>query len=813
MLGAATGQAPASRKEWPGLAAALAALDDAALTRVLALRPDLTTPPPRDFPSLASRAGGWPSARDAFHGLDRAAQRVVEALCLLDQPAKVADLAALLDVATDDADLAGSLDRLYERALAFRAPGPPRAVRLLPALRQLEYPAGLGPPLPPATPAVAGLTHAEVAVRLGVTPGRTHAATVAAIREILTDPDAVERLVGQGPPGTADLARRVAADGPLVRVEGGVYRVDDRTPAGWLLNRRILVIVDYFTAVMPREPAIALRRGQVFPGGCLRRPLLPTTPVDPEDVDRAAAEQALRLVADVTTLAELCGAEPPALLKAGGMGVREVHRVAKAIGRGDLEAARLIELAGVAGLIGTDYLAGLVLPTAAFDGWLALEAPARWASLAAAWLAADVHLSVAGAVGPKDKAIPPLLSRSPERYATRRRQVVTAVLEAVPPQAAAEPAAIGRRVEWDSPGTWAGGPASAATLVSWVLREADLLGVSASGALATAGRAVLAGRPDEAAAALARFAPPAVDGFVVQADLTAVVAGEPAVGLRTELELLADVESKGAATVYRFSEGSLRRAFDAGRTADEILAFLERHATRGVPQPLTYLVTDLGRRFGHVRVGAATTYLRSDEPSLLAEILGAKRLARLRLRALAPTVLVTDVDGTTVTTTLRTAGYLPAAEGADGALLLTRPPARRLRERKVPARYVPGKPDVAAIVAELRTAAVAQAAAPPPRPVDLPRPSLPLAIRPTEIVKDPAAIRALLVEATDELWLVRLSYVDGQGRSTEITVEPISVDGRRLHAHCFPRGDRRSFVLALVEWARVLTEAEEDLLP
>jgi hypothetical protein len=338
--------------------------------------------------------------------------------------------------------------------------------------------------------------------------------------------------------------------------------------------------------------------------------------------------------------------------------------------------------------------------------------------------------------------------------------------------------------------------------------------MAAHGALSSAGRAILAGAPDDAAAALARLAPPAVDDFLVQADLTAVVAGEPTVAVRNELDLLADIESKGAASVYRFSEASLRRAFDAGRSADDVLGFLQRHARRGVPQPLTYLVTDLGRRFGNVRVGAATTYLRSEEPSLLAEIAGARRLARLRLRPLAPTVLVTDVDGATVTTALQGAGYLPAREGADGALVLSRPPARRLPARRVPARHTPAPPDVASLVAELRRVPVAPARlpAPPPRSIGLPQPTLLSALRPTEIVKDPASIRALLSEASDELWLVRLSYVNSQGHSTEVTVEPSDVDHHRLSARCFPRGNSRTFVLDLIEWARVLTEAEEDLL-
>jgi predicted DNA-binding transcriptional regulator YafY len=84
--------------------------------------------------------------------------------------------------------------------------------------------------------------------------------------------------------------------------------------------------------------------------------------------------------------------------------------------------------------------------------------------------------------------------------------------------------------------------------------------------------------------------------------------------------------------------------------------------------------------------------------------------------------------------------------------------------------------------------------------------------RPTQIAKDPWAVRALLDAACEEFWLVRLSYVDSQGRSSELTVEPTDVEGDRLYANCFPRGNQRTFVIDVVEWARVLTEAEEDQL-
>src|SRR5215213_5430475 len=125
-------------KEWPGLAATLASYDDDRLVRLFELRPDIISPAPRDWAGLASRTGSWPSARDAFHELDRAAQRVVEGLCLLTQPAPTAELASLLDVPVDDPDLESALIRLEERALAFRSAD--TDVRLLPALKQVDYP-------------------------------------------------------------------------------------------------------------------------------------------------------------------------------------------------------------------------------------------------------------------------------------------------------------------------------------------------------------------------------------------------------------------------------------------------------------------------------------------------------------------------------------------------------------------------------------------------------------------------------------------------------------------------------------------------
>jgi hypothetical protein len=120
---------------------------------------------------------------------------------------------------------------------------------------------------------------------------------------------------------------------------------------------------------------------------------------------------------------------------------------------------------------------------------------------------------------------------------------------------------------------------------------------------------------------------------------------------------------------------------------------------------------------------------------------------------------------------------------------------------------------VAALVAALRRVPVAAEPRPPaPAQFAPPQPSLLDTLRPTAIVKGTGEIAFLVEQACDELWLLRLSYVGSNGRSTEFTVEPTEVDGRLLYANCFPRGNEKEFIIDRIEWVRVLTEAEEGWL-
>ncbi|MGI9120580.1 MAG: helicase-associated domain-containing protein [Acidimicrobiales bacterium] len=161
-------------------------------------------------------------------------------------------------------------------------------------------------------------------------------------------------------------------------------------------------------------------------------------------------------------------------------------------------------------------------------------------------------------------------------------------------------------------------------MVGRILGEAALLGVTGEGALSLAGRLVVAADKAADRATAARLAPPSNE-LTLQADLTCVAPAALDAGVDAELALMADVESTGAATVLRFSEASVRRALDAGRSAAELLAFLVDHSPKGVPQPLRYLLADVARRHGAIRIGRVGSYLRCDDPALVAQVLRTRR--------------------------------------------------------------------------------------------------------------------------------------------------------------------------------------------
>ena len=272
--------------------------------------------------------------------------------------------------------------------------------------------------------------------------------------------------------------------------------------------------------------------------------------------------------------------------------------------------------------------------------------------------------------------------------------------------------------------------------------------------------------------------PAPIDHFLIQADLTVVVPGPLKRELAEELAAVAIVESAGAAMVYRVSESSVRHALDTGRTAGVIQEFFEKYSKTPVPQGLTYLIADVARRHGQLRVGMAASFLRCDDPALLTQAVATASVAQLEVRMLAPTVAVSQSPIGELLAALRDSGFAPAAEDSSGAIV-----DLRRRGSRVPvtlARRTPRPQPRLSRDALVRVVSVL-------RRVD----AAPLG----NVRVDPAVAIALLAQAAVGGKDVLMGYVDAAGVATQRVVTPISVHGGHLMAFDPAQGRMREFAV------------------
>lgn len=757
------------------LAEELRSWSDAELAALLQARPDLAVPVPPDVGVLAARAGVRLSVLRALEQLDAFALALLEGL-LVTQPPTPHRLAELAAVPTDAVD--AGLDRLRRLALVWGG----EQLRTVSAVREVlgQAPAGLGRPAEVLLRLRPDSVLADVARALEL-PGTS---PLQEIVDLFGDADRLGVLLGGLAPAEREALGVLAAGPPLGEVRDArrpVTADSADTPVRWLLARGLLVAVDVHTVELPREVALALRGDR--PLGVLlpEPPPLELSHPGADAVDAAAAHTAATVVARVEALLELWAAAPPPVLRAGGLGVRDLRRAARELDVDERTAGLLVEVAAAAQLLdATPGMEPELLPTTSYDGWLAQPPQRRWAVLAAGWLAMARMAGLIGQRGERDRVLPPLgpeLER-PGLPAERRR--ILAALAGAPAGSAPAPQSLLEQLVWRGPrrgGRWRD------RTHAEVLQEAAALGLTGRGGLASYARQLLGGDTEAAAAQLGELLPEPLDHVLAQPDLTIVAPGPLERELARELAAVADVESTGGATVYRVTEASVRRALDAGRTASELHELFRSRSRTPVPQALSYLVDDVARRHGSLRAGRAGAYLRCDDERLLSEVLAARPAARLELRRLAPTVAVTPLEVEDLLQVLRAAGYAPAAEAPDGALLVGGPPVRRTPVRPRPAR--PSEPSLPSDQALLTVQAL--------RAGDLASRAAGRSTAPARTA--PADVLAFLQEAAAARRQVWLGYVDAQGRATSRVVEPRAVEGGYLVAFDHLRSEDRTFAL------------------
>ena len=743
------------------LADQLRSWPDERLADLLRARPDLAAPAPHDSAQLASRASTRSSLLRALDTLSRLELAVLDALVVASQTSE--DQLVRMVNADPDATRAAAA-RLVDLALAW------------------ESPSGLRP----LTGVADALRGGEAAGVSGLRPVTGHgpdAATLAARIAALSTParTLLEHLADHGGEGTTGTTRAPASP------------EEAATPVEELLAHGLLVLRGGGVVHLPGEVGLALRGGRTTTAPVDDVPPVPTTERDPAVVDRLAAGAAFDAVRRVELLLDHWGVAPPGVLRAGGLAVRDLKAAATELHVSPAEAGLLVEVAHEAGLVAesTDAEGDAVwLPTDVFDAWTAAEPAVRWTSLVRAWLGSP---RLAALVGTRDRAGKTWNALAPDLSSTfqvEARRMALEELAELPPGAALAAGTgvpgVVARVAWRRPRR----PVTRADMVAWALAEAAALGVTGYDGISSAGRHLVAGDADAAAAALTPLLPTPVDHVLVQADLTAVAPGPLEPALSRTLHLVADVESRGGATVYRFTAGSVRRAFDAGWSAAEVHDFLTSVSRTPLPQPLTYLVDDVARTFGTLRVGHAEAFLRADDEGALTELLHSPKAQSLGLRRLAPTVLVSTVPVDVLLPRLRELGAAPVVEAPDGTVRVARRDLHRARtprhRRPAAARSARETAQVGAVVTAIRAGDLASAS----------RPARPAA------AASPSDALAALRMAVEERATVLIGYVDNHGASTDRVVDPLRVEGGQLTARVHRSDDTRTLAVHRITTVR-----------
>ena len=691
---------------------------DDQIMALFSLRPDLISPVPTDLMALAARANSAPSLLRARESLDRFRLDILTALCTLEEPIAIEQV-----LSVTMAQAAGAVESLWQIALLYKDG---ERYRIPSNVRTLvgENPAGLGAKS--------------------------------------SRPVDFERLT-QAPKGALETLQRMVWGPP----KGQITDVKKAPPViKWLLENNFLAPFDSQTVLLPREVAMHLREGKVF------KMLQPTRPqvTGQSRKQKAANFAAIANISTFVRWAEELGHnwsdEPPLALRSGGVGVRDLKRSAQHLGISEPCVAFVAELLYIAGLVVIDT-DDQILPTSAFDIWLTKSIAEQWLALTSLWLETS---RMSGLIGKGDSkniaALGPELDRG---GVVTLKRVILKVLQDHPE---VDPAldSIVATITWLLP------TRANRDYIEWILREAEWLGLTGQGALSSFGSALINHEELGIESAL----PKPVDHILIQADNSAVAPGPLTLELANAIGTIADIESRGGASVYRFSEASIRRGLDHGQTGDQIKGFLKKISKTPMPQPLEYLITDVAKRHGRLRVGNTTSYLRCEDEGLIQEILHDRRLDHLRMRKLAPQVVISDVESHELMRVLRDAGYLPAAENSTG-VLVTAPTLRRAKARPKPPRVTAelSTPSELLIASALRALRAGERAS-SHKPREVPRTTA------NETVD-------LLHQYIEERASLTIGYADTNGGVSNRLIDPLSISLGTLVARDHATGEITHF--------------------
>ncbi len=290
---------------------------------------------------------------------------------------------------------------------------------------------------------------------------------------------------------------------------------------------------------------------------------------------------------------------PLSALRSGGIATKDVDQLAKFLAIPLNEACLLIEVLYHAGLIAlTTSLQWEV--TTKYETWRKKSKESQWVALAQAWL----DLPLLGSEGNKPLSgtgESPTVgvmrwqtlcalrwwNENTDATATKNWKIFVKVLDHFYPRRRGS-----RREE----------------VAEVTLREAEWIGIAHGEILCEAGIGITVDNAPAAGSTLKL--PSEVSQFLIQGDLTVIAAGPLPLEVGEKLHAIADIESRGAASVYRFSADTIDRGMQAGWKSKDFTEFFGQWAKGSIPQPLSYLIdnaSEVERGDSEIKPRAATT--------------------------------------------------------------------------------------------------------------------------------------------------------------------------------------------------------------
>lgn len=652
------------------------------LVRLLRQRPELDSPPIRSVIDLEYRLTRTPGFRAGLARIDVIEWTVLQAAMLAPPDATFVDLAQIIGTPVFADDVAAAAARLESFGLAVVVNG---SIQTDPMLRPcIGYPAALGPTVAELVPGLTVGALRAILGRYGAQVLGPKPALVAALCAVLQDDDQLAKAYEALPERAHDLLVTMTYQTPVLQVEDPWWQPTEKpvSATGHLRAWGLGLPTQQYRIALPREVSLRRRGGRYF---SLPRRSEPAVRLDDAQNATSVAREAVgvvaRLFGDLDRLLAVVAAEPVQALQSGGIGTSQLKRLGKLLG---MEATRVADLLDVLAIVGLVCIVepptrGRSKPPTSVYGavenyrkWSEVDLARRWCDVVQSWYFSRLFLGLGGRAEGDRTPEPTLKWTLGEPVVAVRAGMVDMLACGFVTTSAA---AVAEWCAWHRPLAGSGeyDPVHLMTREAEFLRLIGVVGAERSFPVAASVLQRIVGDhnfspltaadDDEVLQAVSAWLTDASSVMKVQGDMTIVVTGQPSAALSAELALIADVVSRGAATVYRLTESSMHRAFESGRTAAHIISLLADESAASLPSSVGTLVEDAERRFGRVRVAKASSVVVVADVIAAAELANSRnaKVRALHLTKVAPTVFVSDAAHTKVLLGLKDAGIAASA--------------------------------------------------------------------------------------------------------------------------------------------------------